>query len=92
MKAIIILTVALLVGGLSVASAGQKDAKAKSAKDSKAAQKVTLKTGSKIPRTVKLDGRITDGTYQVVVITSENIRLSGASTVSQVLMRNGAWR
>lgn len=92
MKTIIILSVALLVGCLSMASAGQTDTKANSAKAKKSPEKITLKTGSKMPRTVTLDGRITDGPYQVVVITSENIRRSGASTLSQALLRNGNWR
>jgi len=88
MKIIALVSAALLVAGLAVAKAEQpSQASAKSAP-----AKVKVQTGSKIPRTVALNGRITDGPYQLVVVTEENIRRSGSSTVLQALTRQGLRR
>ncbi|MCU0783062.1 MAG: hypothetical protein MUF81_03255 [Verrucomicrobia bacterium] len=41
--------------------------------------------GSRVQRTVNLSGRITDGPYQLVIISNEAIKRSGYAQVSQVL-------
>ncbi len=95
-----ILCALALVAGLATASAdqtSQKDSKTsakaeKSSSGKTAKQKYQPQTGSRTGRTVYLDGRITDGPYQLIVITQDSIRNSGYSTVSQVLSRNGLRR
>jgi uncharacterized protein YdeI (BOF family) len=47
-------------------------------------------TGSYIKRTIRRNGQITDGPYQVVVIDQKAIRDSGASDLRQLLNRQGA--
>ena len=46
-------------------------------------------TGSYIKRTVRRNGKITDGPSQVVVLDREMIDRSGAGDLKQVLIRQG---
>ena len=46
-------------------------------------------TGSYIKRTVRRNGKITDGSSQVVVLDREMIDRSGAGDLKQVLIRQG---
>lgn len=90
-----------LAGGVAVAAADKQVAASKADANNKACscsksktnkQKLQTRTGSQTGRTVDLSGRITDGPYQLVVINEEAIRRSGASTLSQVLNRQGVRR
>ncbi len=96
-----ILCALALVAGLATASAdqtSQKDSKTaakaveKSSSGKAAKKQYQPQTGYKAPRTVHLDGRITDGPYQLIVINQDTIRNGGYSTLSQVLSRNGLRR
>ena len=51
-----------------------------------------LSTGSHIKTTVKRHGQITDGPSQVLVIDQKTIANSGASTLRQLLARQGVGR
>ncbi len=95
-----ILCAAALVAGLATASADQtttnksgttpaKKKADKTANSNGYSVKIRPQTGSYIPRKVHLDGTITDGPYQLVVITEDAIRNSGANNLSQVLSRYG---
>lgn len=53
---------------------------------------LTTKTGSSMPRRVDVSGRITDGPYPLVVVSSETIQRSGRSTVGGVLASQGLRR
>ncbi len=90
-----------LAGGVAVAAPDKQATASKTAADNKTCscsksktnkQKLETRTGSQTGRTVDLSGRITDGPYQLVVINEETIRRSGASTLSQVLNRQGVRR
>jgi hypothetical protein len=99
-----VLTLSLLIGAASVASAADDSAKAKDAKTDRAASakvekqkaaaktdsKEELSTGSHMNQRVRRNGMITDGSSQVLVLDRSNIEHSGANTVSQVLNRYGA--
>jgi hypothetical protein len=99
-----VLTVSLLIGAASVASASDDAAKAKDAKKEKPApakvekqkaaakadNKEELTTGSHMKQRVRRNGMITDGSSQVLVLDRWNIEHGGASTVTQVLNRYGA--
>src|SRR5436309_3226680 len=49
-------------------------------------------TGSYLKQTITRNGRITDGFSQVTVIDRDAIDRSGATTVKQVLVRQGVGR
>jgi outer membrane cobalamin receptor len=49
-------------------------------------------TGSRIKRTVRRSGRITDGPFNVVVIDRATIEHSGAADLKQLLARQGLGR
>ena len=99
-----VLTLGLLIGASSVASASDDSAKTKDVKKESAApakaekqkaskkvdNKEELTTGSHMKQRVRRNGMITDGSSQVLVLDRSNIEHSGASTVSQVLNRYGA--
>ena len=82
--------------GLRLDSKTSAKAKAKAVEKSSSGKAVKQEyqpqTGYKAPRKVHLDGRITDGPYQLVVISQDTIRNGGYSTLSQVLSRNGLRR
>lgn len=102
MKTTIILSCALaLAAGVATAGteANKQEAPAKSAKavakptaTQSGKTTVRLQTGSRFPRGVNLSGRITDGPYQLVVISSEAIRRSGYAQLSGVLGSQNARR
>ena len=89
-----------LLAGLATAAAGDgakspPPAKSTPPKDGKSAvqtEKDVQLTGSYIKRTVIRNGQITDGPYQVVVIDQKAIANSGASSLKQLLVRQGVGR
>lgn len=96
----VLCAVALAAGVANAAPEKKKDDQAPTAKESKAKspvaqtekEKYRPQTGSRVQRTVDLSGRITDGPYQLVIISNEAIKRSGASTVAQVLNSYGVRR
>jgi len=93
----VLFALALAGGVANAAPEKKKDDQAPAAKESKAKSPVTQtekekyrpQTGSRVQRTVDLSGRITDGPYQLVIISGDTIKRSGYSTVSQVLASQG---
>jgi len=93
----VLFALALAAGVAQAAPETKKDDQASASKESKAKSSVARtekgklrpQTGSRVQRTVDLSGRITDGPYQVVIISGDTIRRSGYSTVSQVLASQG---
>jgi len=78
-----LLTLAL---GVSLASAAEKSKAQSASTKSKAA------TRAKYPASVPLNGAITDGPNQLVIITDVSMQRRGQTTLSQVLGRTGARR
>lgn len=85
-------------GAVAAASAAQAKPEPVAAPAKKAAVvKLSKKayqpqTGTRIQRTVDLSGHITDGPYQLVVISGEAMRRSGRSTIAGVLAAQGLRR
>ena len=100
MKTALMLALALGLTAVTISYASEPagakatDAKLAKAKPRLAAPKPspgskTPLTGSYLPREVHRSGMITDGPYNVAVIDSEMIRISGASDLQQLLVRRG---
>lgn len=98
MKTCLIPVLALIMTAVSTSSASEQGTATKPAKSEKAKQqlvtpkqkspKVAL-TGSYIKRDIRRSGFITDGANNVAVLDSEMIRKSGATDLSQLLLRSG---
>jgi hypothetical protein len=67
----------------------QAPAKPKAASSTTHQKENTALTGSYIKRDVKRSGVITDGPNPVYVVDHDSIQTSGASDLSQVLLRRG---
>ena len=95
----IALTLTVIASSVALAADPPKDAKdtkatpetPKKAQVQQAAQeqKSMEITGSYIKRNIRRDGKITDGSSQVVVLDREMINRSGAADLKQVLIRQG---
>jgi len=99
MKTVIGIVCALALGVGLVGAAPNKAQKSKQdsapackAKGQAKKESVRPQTGSRAQRTVNLSGRITDGPYQLVIISNEAIKRSGYAQVSQVLRSQGVHR
>lgn len=77
-----------LVLGVGMACAAEKT------QEQTAPTKTKAKTSTpvKYPRGVALNGSITDGPYQLIIITDRSMRNRGQSTVGQVIGAYGARR
>ena len=98
-KSFVLCLVTLLVGlatGVAADERGTARQKGKSAatsRDSSSVQTETVQlTGSYIKRTVKRNGRITDGPSPVIVIDRTTIERSGARDLKQLLVGQGVGR
>ncbi len=101
--AALIFAVAVAISFTALAGEQTKDTpkKAKPARAAKAkktevmapqVEKNVLMTGSYIKRDVRRNGMVTDGSSPVYVLDDDAIRNSGASTVSELLIRKGLQR
>jgi hypothetical protein len=71
------------------AASSQTPAKAQVAPNTAAQKENTALTGSYIKREVKRNGVVTDGPNPVYVLDHDAVQTSGASDLSQVLLRKG---
>ncbi len=93
MKRTVTVLCALFFAGSLAAVAAETKSDKPAAKPAKVT-KTTLKaeTGTRVARTIRVQGQITDAPYHLIIIDNEAIRRSGASTVAQLLAQQGVRR
>ena len=81
-----------LLAGTDRKSPGRCSRKRVATTDARKSVTATTYTGSHIASRLQVDGQITDGPSQLIIIDSAAIKRTGANTVSQILSQSGTRR